>query len=522
MYPDLKKKAQFLIYGWLIPVAMSLLLHHPWSSSGQKVTRINIEQARTLRVEKKEGKTLQRLVGDVILRQDSTWFYCDSAWKDEGRNYLEAIGNVHISYSDSVDLYGDYLNYDGNTRIAILDSNVILDDNRAILYTDHLLYDRNQKVAFYNQGGRIVDQDNVLTSILGRYYTDTDDFYFRDSVVVTNPDYIMYADTLRYNTETEIVYIFGPTHIYGENEYLYSEDGWYDTQNDVSELYKNNRITYNEQILLADTIYYDDKKGYGRATGNIWMKDTLQKVIMEGDLSEIFRNEYYSYVTGNARGILIDQEDSLFMHADTFRLILDSAENARLLLAYHHIKFFREDMQGMCDSLIYRVNDSVISMRIDPVLWTQSNQLSSDSILMFVTNNRIDSMTLYNMAFIISRDKLGTFDQIKGKEMKGYFRDNELYRINVLGNAETIYFVREDDGAMIGINKLISSNMAIMMEDKKVARIVYYKKPEGKMHPEEDLSGEQRVLKGFDWQENERPVSKDDIFRKRGEGNVPD
>jgi hypothetical protein len=419
-------------------------------------------------------------------------------------------------------LYGHFLKYDGNTRIAVLDSNVVLNDNRATLYTDHLLYDRNVNIAFYNTGGRIVDEDNVLTSITGRYYTDTDDFFFRDSVVVTTPDYTMYSDTLRYNTESEIVYIYGPTNIYGENEHLFSEEGWYDTQNDLSELYKNNIIYYNAQILKADTIFYNDGKGYGKAIGNIWMKDTAQKVIMEGSFSEFFRKHHYSYVTDNARAILIDEADSLFMHADTFRLVLDSAENARLLLAYHHIKFYKEDMQGMCDSLIYRVEDSVISMRTDPVLWTQSNQLSADSILMFVTDNRIDSMALYNMAFIISKDKLGTFDQIKGKEMRGYFKENQLYRINVMGNAETIYFVREDDGAMIGINKLVSSNMAIVMEDKKVVKIIYYSRPEGKMYPEEDLGKEQRIIKGFNWQDEERPGSKEEIFIKRKEDPEPD
>ena len=491
-------------------------------SYGQEGSRIILEQAQTGKLEKRQGNMVQRLIGDVILRQDSTWFYCDVAMKDESDNYLEAIGNVRIKFKDSVNLYGHYLKYDGNTRIAVMDSNVVLDDNRAVLYTDHLLYDRNMDMAFYDQGGRIIDGDNVLTSIIGRYFTEIDDFYFRDSVVVTNPDYVMYSDTLRYNTETEIVYIYGPTHIYGENEYLYSEKGWYDTKSERSELYLNNRILYNEQILKADTLFYDEGGSYGRARGNIWMKDTLQKVIMEGDHSEFFRQEFYSYITGNARAILIDEKDSLFMHADTFRLVLDSSENAKHLLAYHNIKFFKEDMQGMCDSLIYRINDSVISMRMSPVLWTQSNQLTSDSILMFITDNRIDSMALFNRAFIISQDERGTFDQIKGKEMRGYFRDNQLHMINVMGNAETIYFVREEDGAMIGINKLVSSNMAIVMEDRKVSRIIYYTQPEGKMLPEDEVSQEQRRLKGFEWLSDERPETKQDIFRKRGQEPKPD
>jgi len=515
IFPD-RIKTSISPYRLLLP-ALTFFIFSALAVSGQKTTRINLENARVLRFEKIEGRNLKFLIGDVILRQDSTWFYCDSAWQDETTNELEAIGNVHIAYSDSVDLYGHFLHYFGNTRIAVLDSNVVLTDNRATLYTDHLLYDRNKNIAFYNTGGRIVDRDNVLTSKTGRYFTDTDDFYFRDSVVVTNPDYIMYSDTMRYNTESEIVYIYGPTHIYGEKEYLFSEEGWYDTRNDFSKLYKNNRMEYQEQIMLADTVFYDQEKGYGKALGNIWMKDTAQKVIMEGERSEFFRKQYYSYITGDARAILIDKEDSLFMHADTFRLVLDSMESAKLLIAYHNIKFYKEEMQGMCDSLIYRVSDSVISMKINPVLWTQSNQLTSDSILMFVTDNRIDSMALYEMAFIISRDKAGTFDQIKGKEMRGYFRVNELYRINVMGNAETMYFVREENGAMIGINKLVSSSMAIFIEDRKVKKIMYYTQPEGKMHPEDDLGKEQRILQGFNWLDKERPLTKDDIFLRKSE-----
>jgi lipopolysaccharide export system protein LptA len=267
--------------------------------------------------------------------------------------------------------------------------------------------------------------------------------------------------------------------------------------------------------MKAAMIYYDKAAGYGRAIGDIWLKDTVQDVILTGDRSEFFRQEKYSYMTGNAQAILVDKEDSLFMHADTFRLMLDSAEKAKYLVAFRHIKFFREDLQGMCDSLVYRVKDSVVAMKVRPLLWTEDNQLSSDSILLHVSKNRIDSMVLYSTAFIVSMDSHGTFDQIKGKEMRGYFRDNKLYRINVLGNAETIYFIREENGAMIGINKLVSSNMSIVIDENKVKSIIYYTRPEGTMYPEKDLSPEELILKGFEWKEDQRPKKRDDIFIKQ-------
>lgn len=516
MHPDRYRDQRSFGFSWL-PIAASLIFLPSLPSLAQKVARINIENASVLRLEKVKGESLQILVGNVIMSQDSTWFYCDSVVKNETRNTLEAVGNVHLAFSDSVDLYGHYMHYEGNTRIAVLDSNVVLKDNRATLYTDHLLYDRNKDIAFYDSGGRIEDRDNVLTSVTGWYHSRTDDFFFRDSVVVTTPDWLMKSDTLRYNTFSEVVYIYGPTTIDGEEDHIFSEEGWYDTKNDRTELVKNNLIVHADQLMKAARIYYDEAAGYGRATGDVWVRDTVQDIILTGDFSEFFRPQRYSYLTGNARAILADERDSLFLHADTMRLVLDSAERAKYLLAYHGIRFYREDLQGMCDSLVYRVQDSVIAMRLSPLLWTRENQLSSDSILMFVSDNRIDSMALFNMAFIISRDQSDTFDQIKGKEMRGYFRDNELFRINVIGNAETIYFVREENGAMIGINKLVSSTMGIMIEDRKVSSIIYYDMPEGIMYPEKELPEEERILKGFEWREEDRPKSKQDIFRKPSE-----
>ena len=477
----------------------------------QKRTQVYLEHADYAKLGSQNGKNFQHLLGNVKLRQDSTYFYCDTASLYEGNN-LSASGKVHIDYGDTVNLYGDYLTYDGNTRIAVLDKNVSLVDKRATLYTDHLEYDRNRLMAYYFTGGRIVNQKNVLTSKIGRYFTQSNEFQFSDSVVAVNPDYTMYADTLRYNTENEVVYIEGPTHIYGKDDKIYSEKGWYDTRNNRAQLEKNNEVAHQQQILRGDWIYYDRKEEYGKAVGNVWLKDTLQKVILEGGISEFFRNKKYSYVTDSACAILIDVHDSLYMHADSFNLVLDTADKARLLFAHHRMKFFKSDLQGMCDSLVYRVKDSVIALLKQPVLWTAENQLAADSMWLYISKNRIDSMVLFNMAFIISRDTTNSFNQIKGKQMRAYFRNNQLYMIKVLGNAETIYFVRDDKKAMIGINKSIASNMEIMLDNRKIKKILYLTQPEATLYPEKDMIDEDRFLKDFNWIEEQRPLNRQGIY----------
>jgi lipopolysaccharide export system protein LptA len=477
----------------------------------QKTTKVYIEHADLARLGSENGRSFQRLIGNAILRQDSTYFYCDTASLYE-ENSLKAVGNVHISYSDSVNLYGDFLTYNGNTRIAVVDSNVRLVDKRATLYTNHIEYDRNVNTAYYFTGGRIVDKENVLTSRIGRYFTQTYDFVFSDSVVVVNPDYKMFADTLRYNTETEIVYIEGPTNIYGKDDRIYSEKGWYDTRQNLSELSRNNQIVHLEQILRGDWIYYDREKEYGKAIGNVWLKDTAQNIILQGGISEFSRQEKYSYMTDSACAILIDQRDSLYMHADSFIMVLDSSDKARYLFAYHHMKFFRSDLQGKCDSLVYRVQDSVIALLSKPVIWSEGNQLTSDSVWLYLSDNRIDSMQLFNMAFIISRDSTNTYNQIKGKQMRAYFSDNKLYLIKVMGNAETIYFVRDEDKKMIGVNKSVASNMAIILDDRKIKKILYLTQPEATLYPDKDVTEEDRFLKDFNWIEGQRPMNRLGIY----------
>lgn len=502
--------------GNIIILAIIVLAGILWPAfplSAQKVTKVYIEHADQLKLVNQAGKSVQVLMGNAVLRQDSTWFYCDTAWYNDKENFLRAVGQVHISYSDSVHLYGDYMTYTGNSRIAVLDSNVrLVDKKRATLYTDHLEYDRTMATATYNTWGRIVDEKNVLTSKKGRYFTRLSEFLFSDSVVVVNPDYTMYADTLKYNSETEVVYIEGPTDIYGKEDHIYSEKGWYDTRSDKAELSRNNMIAHQEQILKGDWIYYDREMEYGKAIGHVWMKDTAQNVILEGGISEFFRQKKFSYITDSASAIMVDTFDSLYMHADSFIMVLDSSDEAKYLFAYRHMKFYKKDLQGMCDSLVYRVQDSVIALLNKPVLWSDDNQLTSDSMWLYVNDNRIDSMVLFNLAFIISRDSTETYNQIKGRQMRAYFKDNQLFKISVLGNAETIYYVRDDRLEMIGVNKSVSSNMVIMLDDSRIKKIYYLSKPEAVLYPEKDISKEEQFLRDFKWITGQRPYRRSDIF----------
>lgn len=479
----------------------------------QKKTKVTIIDARELRIDNEIGENIQLLVGNVVMLHDSTWFYCDSALLNSQSNNFDAYVNVRINVNDTLNIYGDELNYEGSTRIAKMHYNVKMVDNRATLTTDHLNFDRNTSIAYYNTGGRIVSDTNILTSRIGYYYSNDNEFFFRDSVVLTNPDYVMRSDTLKYNTVTETAFFFGPTTITGEENFIYCERGWYDTQNNISSLKQNAYIIHGSQTMEGDSIYYNRGMSYGEAYENITLTDTVEDVIVMGHYAEFNQDTGYAYVTDSALAIMIDKHDSLFMHADTIRIQSDSAGQAETVYAFYKVKIFRPDLQGMCDSLRYYIPDSTVSLYKQPVMWSDENQLSADTIKIVYANSEVDSMVLYNSAFIISRDDTATFNQIKGKTMVGYFRENRIYRITVSGNAQTVYYVREEDSTLIGINKAIASKMNILLEDNEISTILYIDKPDAHLVPENEYPKEERKLKGFLWIEDRRPRSRHDIFR---------
>jgi len=483
----------------------------------QQKSRVNIEHADSYRYSAKIGKRIQRLIGNVVIRQDSTLFHCDSAYIDELKNSFEAFSNVHIEVNDTVEVFGNRVLYDGNTKIAELFDSVKLVDKNTVLTTDHLIYNRITKTAIYDIGGTIVNKENILVSKQGLYFTESRTFHFRKDVVLTNPDQETYSDTLIYNTNSETAYFLGPTVIRGKESIIYCEDGWYDTKNDLSKLNRRPSITNKDQTITADSLIYDNNTMFGKAMGNVRIIDTLHKVILSGRKGELWDQRGLSYVTDSAIAITYDENDSLFIHSDTMWLNFDEERKAKMVKAYYGVRFFRNNLQGKCDSLSYNMSDSTIRLYYEPVLWSGKNQLTSDSIAIAVSGNKVDSLMLYSTAFIVSKDTIDTYNQIRGKNMVAYFTRNDLSKINVVGNAQTIYYVREEDGNLIGVDIAASSDMTIRMKNSEIQTISYKKQVDEDMFPEKDLSEKETKLKGFSWQNLIRPASKYGIFLEEDE-----
>mgnify|MGYP003561901864 FL=1 len=508
-----------------------------------KTSLVYLEHSQTLSFDEQRLPDAQILRGDVRFRHDSVIMYCDSAYFFEKENSLHAFGHVHMVQGDTLEGFGDVLFYNGNTKLARLRRHVRLIHQKTTLTTDSLNYDRKKNIAYYFSGGMIEDSLNTLTSRWGQYTPDNHQAIFRDEVKLVNPKFVLTADTLGYNTETYQSDIVGPTTIlYDEETTILSTNGWYNTQTELSMLLDRSRIIHVDGITLTgDTIYYDKANGYGRSLGNIESTDSTNHMTLYGNVSEVWEDGGRGYVTDSA--MLLDWSDSTaftYMHADTLwteeisypiftlkmrdSLLVDSvmvAQNLdtiwrdttyQQLRAFWHVRVFRNDIQAVCDSARYHGRDSLLTLFGMPICWNEDNQMSADQIDIYFKNETVDYMHGVGNALAVKREGFSEFNQLAGKEMLAYVKDGDVYLVDVEGNAETIFYPREDDGSYVGVNRTQSSFVKMYMQNRQIDHVVFTTATTGVMIPIDQALPEETKLSGFFWAEAERPLRPADIF----------
>lgn len=490
------------------------------SATAQEKAIIDIKHSDEGRLAK---NGVYRLIGNVKLEHKNMVMTCDSLHQYADSNYIEAFGRVHAIQNDTLHLWGDFLTYNGNTEQAKVRRNVVMQDPKITLTTNYLDYDAANRVGYYFNKGTIKDSINTLHSDVGYYYVPINELFFKDSVKVYTPDYTMFSDTLKYQTETKFITILGPTHILGDNRTLYSENGWYNSLTSHAELYKNNRLDYNNYQGKADTLVVDSLTGTALMYQNISLYDTINKVLVQGNYGEVLKNNDYAFITRRALLTLIGPSDSLFIHGDTLSISKDSLGN-NVMKAYYNTKFFSKDLQGRCDSMAFPVADSTVYLHGTPIVWASGNQMTASDINMHMSNNQVDLFHLNTKAMIVNQvdstmyklqpdQQEKMFNQIKGNNMTGYVRNNELRTVWVNGSGEAIYYP-DDKGIIIGLNKASSSTIRIELLDKKIQDITFINKPEGTLNPLFLVKPEDQKFKEFQWHIDLKPLEKEAIFKK--------
>ncbi|MBT8324551.1 MAG: hypothetical protein KJO96_04565 [Winogradskyella sp.] len=455
--------------------------------------------------------------------------WCDKAIYYEKEDFIEAFSNVRMQQGDTINMSANYVEYSGVTELATARGNVILKEPQSTLTTDTLYFDRTKQQAFYKSKGKVVrDSSGTITSQIGRYYLNIKKYQFVKDVVLVNPEYTLNTERLDYFTESGYAYLFGPSTITGETSKIYCERGFYDTKYDTGYFQRNAKIDYDNRQVEGDSLYFDRNRSFASATNNITVTDTLNNSIVKGHYAEVYRDKDSVFITKRALAITVQEKDSIYMHSDT--LMVTGKPEHRITRAYYNVRLYKSDLAGKADSvhvdhksgLTQMINLSrfgttdAFATKRKPILWNVDNQMTGDTIHLIsnIETEKLDSLKVFNNAYLIADDTLSDgYNQIKGQRLIGLFRDNELYHVDVIKNAEVIYYSRNSENELVGINKSKSGSLAIEISDNTIDQIKLIQQIDGELFPESQFPKNAKKMRDFDWRGEERPNSVEDLFK---------
>lgn len=475
--------------------------------AGQDV--VEIKRANSITLDP-EISAARRLLGDVHLRYRASNLFCDSAYLYPNEDF-EAFGNIRILQGDSLTVRGGYLFAKRKEEEVFIRDEVTLADEELTLQTDALTYDLESGIGRYTAGGTIVSRENQnrLTSQQGYYDAATEFFHFRDDVRLKNPEYSIASDTLKYSGSGEVAYFFGPTKITGRNFEIDCVNGWYNTRTEKCQFKNGATIRNQSTTLKGDSIFYDAKRGFGEMFRSVEISDSISDYIVTGQYGWLEEETGRSLVTEQAMLTQVFDADSLYLSADTLYNDLDSS-GQNLIQAYHNVRIFKSDLQGKCDSLTYSEARSNLWLYSNPVMWSDENQITGDTLMLQMEGGALDRMDVHGHAFIASRPDSVHFNQIKGRQMNGFFVGTQLSRIDVTGNGQVVYYPQggSADAPPAGMNRSDCSNLSIYLEQNQIREIALRQQVSGAFHPLSQLPEGDTELEGLQWRGDERPTSK--------------
>ncbi len=449
----------------------------------------------------------------VFIEHRGIKMYCDKAVFYEKSNFIKAVGNVKMNQGDSIFMDSRYAEYNGNSELAYASGSVDMRSPESTLQTDTLYFDRSKQQAYYRSGGTVRDTASTLKSRVGRYFMAEKKYQFLDKVVVTNPEYVINSNHLNFYADTGHAYMYGPSTITGKTSKVYCERGFYDTRVDEGYFVKNSSIDYNDRNVKGDSLFFNRARNFASAVNNIVITDTINKSIIKGDYAEVYRAKDSVFITKRAVAISLQDQDSVYIHADT--LMVTGKENDRLIRGFYGVRLYKSDLSGKSDSIVSRQTTGLTKMIRNPILWSGKSQMTGDSI--FIQSNvqteKLDSLRVFNNAFIVDQDTAGGFNQIKGQELVGFFKDDVLDVVNITRNVEHLIYVRNDLQELIGIDKRTSGKMVLEFEEGEVSVNTNYDDVRGTTYPPEELPENARTLRGMLWRGDEQIFSKDDLFK---------
>ena len=463
--------------------------------------------------EKDLSNNVKRLIGNVVLKHENIILKCDTAIINQISNYVKMYNNVSINVNDTFFIYSNYLDYDGNKKIANFKSNVRLFHEKAKLYSEILVYDRMSNVAFTPYKTKIINDTLTIFSNSAYYFVNSKEFLLKDDIKIFHPKYNMFSSEINYNLKTDVFFFSGKSSIVMNEDSLSFYKGWHDNVKSISFIYDSVNFFSKQKFLHSDTLFYDYNNKICELKKDVLFVDSMNNFILKSNYLKYKKIPEIITALDSAHLIFIfDKTDSLYIHSDTIKYV-NLQDTFKFVYLYPKVRGFNYDLQFICDSISFNLKDTTIVLHKKPFIWSGSYQISALKIDLKITNDTLEKVYLNDSCMIIFKHNDLLFDQIKGRSMVGFFVCNKLSKVNVNGNAQILNFL-EENNEFFAVNKSEASKISFFIKDNKISNITLYSNPTGIVLPIQNINLSNLFLRGFYWNEEQRPISILHIFYK--------
>lgn len=485
------------------------------SSFSQDKNKIIIHHADLSDRNQAELPDATLLRGNITAEHNGIILNCNKAYYFEKENYIKLLGDVRMNQGDTLFLNSKYAEYNAINGFAYAEGDVLVRSPDSTIETDTLRFNRNENLIYYNTPGTIVNKGNILKSKSGKYFMAEKKFQFFTAVTITTTQgTIVKSNHLDFYEVPEHAYVFGPSTITNKEDYIYTENGYYDVRQDLGKMVKNSYIWYDKRKIEGDSIYYNKRNEFASATNHVRITDTINKSRITGHYAELYKLKDSMFVTQKALvSMLTEEGDSAYFHAK--RILLTGPEKDRVIRGYYDARIFRDSMSGKADSIHWSEKLGLTQMIRRPVLWNGDSQVTGEimHLLSDLKTGQMDSIKVLNNAFIIEKDTLGTgYNQVKGVNLYGKFQENKLSELDLVKNAEMIYYAYNEKNEFIGIDKGICSHINVGFSANEISTVTLFVSPESQLYPDQMLPENARYLKDFIWRGDEKINSLEEIF----------
>ena len=463
----------------------------------------------------------QILRGKVHFTHAGSQLTCDSAYFYQESNSVEAFGHVHFRQGDTLSLTCNYADYNGADQMMHARHNVVLKHRTQTLYTDSLDYDRIYNLAYFFEGGKLVDGKDRLVSDWGAYSTATRQASFYYGVEMYSGKNHITTDTLHYDTRTSVAHVVGPSTITSKGSIIHTSDAYLNSHTDQSQLFGRSTIVDKDKSITGDSLYHNSKTGLNEGFGNVVYIDKENKNELRAQ--HVFYNEQTGYGYATNRALMLDysQKDTLWMHADSLKIYthnIGTDSVYRKVHAFPHVRAYRQDLQAVCDSLVFNSQDSCMTMYRDPIAWNYNRQLLGEVMKVYMNDSTVRKAEIIGQALSVEKvDDKNHYNQVSSTRMNAYFNDGAMRRADAIGSVKTVFYNTDNkDSVLTELNYLETDTMRMYMSPTRQLEKIWASKSVGTMYPITQIPPDKYRLPEFAWFDYVRPTDKDDVFNWRG------